>query len=176
MEEQAAFRPAHPSCLCLSCSTAMLAAMFPVIRDGTSLHLATSSLLHLFFCCFQPESPLPPSSIILGGHPLCEQAVHWWAAPTSGNDAVRAVLFQASNNRGDTPLQQVRGELRSPVPPQLSYTRVLDEVIQTNFAFVLYFFRRCFFCFCSLCFAPTEPTLLSLQVLAFCKYLNKLAC
>lgn len=55
-EKQAAFRPAHPSCLCLSCSTAMLRAMFTVIRDGTFLHLARSSLLHLFFC-FQAEFP-----------------------------------------------------------------------------------------------------------------------
>lgn len=67
-EKQAAFRPAHPSCLCLSCSTAMLRAMFTVIRDGTFLHLARSSLLHLFFFfCFQAE--FPPSSDISGGHP-----------------------------------------------------------------------------------------------------------
>lgn len=64
-EKQAAFRPAHPSCLCLSCSAATLRAMFTVIRDGTFLHLARSSLLHLF--CFQAE--FPPSSDISGGHP-----------------------------------------------------------------------------------------------------------
>lgn len=64
-ELQAAFRPAHPSCLCLSCSAAMLRAMFTVIRDGTFLHLARSSLLHLF--CFRQK--FPPSSDMSGGHP-----------------------------------------------------------------------------------------------------------
>lgn len=58
-ETQAASRPAHPSCLCLSCSTATLTAVFPLIRDGTSLHLATSSLPHhLFF----PLSGTKPSA------------------------------------------------------------------------------------------------------------------
>lgn len=64
-EKQAASRPAHPSCLCLSCSTATLRAMFSVIRDGTFLQLARSLFLHLF--CFQAE--FPPSSDVSGGHP-----------------------------------------------------------------------------------------------------------
>lgn len=73
-EKQAAFRPAHPSCLCLSCSTAMLRAMFTVIRDGTFLHLARSSLLHLFFLFsgtispklrhFRRPSPSLPASVV----------------------------------------------------------------------------------------------------------------
>lgn len=48
-ETLAASRPARPSCLCLSCSTATLTAVFPLISDGTSLRLATSSLQHHLF-------------------------------------------------------------------------------------------------------------------------------
>lgn len=79
-EKQAAFRPAHPSCLCLSCSTATLRAMFTVIRDGTFLHLARSSLLHLFFF-FVFRQIFPQSSDISGGHPrVCTSVVcpHIW--------------------------------------------------------------------------------------------------
>lgn len=90
-EKQAAFRPAHPSCLCLSCSTATLRAVFTVIRDGTSLHLARSSLLHLFFC-FQAEFP-PQAQTFQEAIPESTRAAHRWSAPTSGNDAACAVLF-----------------------------------------------------------------------------------
>lgn len=72
-ETLAASRPAHPSCLCLSCSTATLTAVFPLISDGTSLHLATSSLQHHLFLSLssqaqsaQPASPPPPPRLTSG--------------------------------------------------------------------------------------------------------------
>lgn len=70
-EKQAAFRPAHPSCLCLSCSTATLRAVFTVIRDGTFLFWPGAHYCTFFFFlfCFQAELPPPPSSDISGGHP-----------------------------------------------------------------------------------------------------------
>lgn len=90
-EKQAAFRPAHPSCLCLSCSTAMLRAMFAVIRDGTFLHLARSSLLHLFFFVFRQN--FPQAQTFQEAIPESTRAARRWSAPTSGNDAACAVLF-----------------------------------------------------------------------------------
>lgn len=92
-EKQAAFRPAHPSCLCLSCSTAMLRAMFTVIRDGTFLHLARSSLLHLFFFFFVFRQNFPQAQTFREAIPESTRAAHRWSAPTSGNDAACAVLF-----------------------------------------------------------------------------------
>lgn len=57
----------------------------------------------------------------------------------------------------------MRGELRLPAPPQLSYTRSLDEVIQTLLFFVVVAFLS----------LAQQPAALSLQVLELCKYVNQ---
>lgn len=57
--------------------------VFTLIRDGTSLRLARSSLLHLFFLLFSARNPPPPTEL----NRLRRPSQHWWAAPTSGNDA-----------------------------------------------------------------------------------------
>lgn len=82
------------------------------------------------FGCFEPDPPPPiltHGSIVLGGHPECERAVHWWAAPTSGHDAVCGCIilgFKQASRRSFTTSE--RGAAVSSV----SYTRTLDEVIQ----------------------------------------------
>lgn len=104
-----ASRPAHPSCLCLSCSTATLTAVFPLIRDGTSLRLATSSLRHHLFSL--PLSGTKPSA----ARPALGFPAYRLPPPplTSGNDVAGARCYFRLQTAESTLLH---GGAKVPVP------------------------------------------------------------
>lgn len=160
-EERGAFRAQTPILSLLSCSTATLPAMFSVIRDGTSLHLARSSLLHLFLFS---GTISPKAQTFQEAIPEPVVCAHIWK-----RCGVRCVILGFKQlSRHSYTTSEWGAAVSTPTATFLQ--RILDDVLQTNYAFVL------LFCFgVSEAFTiVSEPAALSLCALAFCKYFNKL--